>query len=63
LSSWSSDDALFWFAVAFVSACAVGMVIVAILHVFMKPPNESDIMNEIRRERGKVIEKKGEKQE
>jgi hypothetical protein len=39
------------------------MVIVAILHVFMKPPNESDIMNEIRRERGKVIEKKGEKQE
>lgn len=61
--SLSFDDALFWFTLGFVSACAVGVIIIAILHVFMKPPSASDIINEMKRERGKAVEKKGEKTE
>jgi hypothetical protein len=54
---------LFWGVTGFALLCALALIIAGILHATFKPPTESDIMNEIRRERGKAIEKRDEKEE
>ncbi len=59
--SW--DDALFFSVVGFSLACMIVMAVVGVLHLVLKKPSESDIMDEIRRDRATIQKREREMRE